>query len=217
MKMKNIFIFMFVQLLFTFNLDASGFIDIVYLKDGSKIEGEILENVHDKYLVIRTRNGENKTVLMENVLKINKRNKNNVTLKNESYSELGLNFGTPAGINLFLSHWVTSFGLGVSGMALGNDTYGIQFELRYKLFENFSRYHDFAFIFGTNQVNFGHYFPELVKSKNYPKLYQWGFYGLAYQLNFYGIWLEAGATFGTGNVVSPQIDFQLGYTHRFLD
>jgi hypothetical protein len=46
---------------------------------------------------------------------------------------------------------------------------------------------------------------------------EWQYFGLAYNLNWGGFWLEVCLTTESGNYSSPQLCFQIGYVHRFLD
>jgi hypothetical protein len=215
--MKLLVLIIACFMFFSSGLFASdNYIDVIYLKDGTKIEGMIIEQVPNKSITIKKLNGELETIEMDKVQKTTKKDIDNINFRDKSYSELGINVGTPSLINLFISHWFSSFGVGLTGLTLGID-YGAQCDLRYKLSDNSSRCHSVALIFGMF-----HWEMEENSSTSYGtvtkrSIANWKYFGAAYQLNYGGFWLELNLMGGSGDFRPPQIGFQIGYAHRFLD
>ncbi len=191
---------------------AEDYVDVVYLKDSTVIEGYIIEQVPNKSLTIKKIDGELMTIDIEKVEKMTKKDKSKVSLKNKNYWELGINFGTPGGLNLLVGKWFSPVGIKVSGMNLGS-MYGVQGNLMYKLSDNYSRCHSLGLIFGVSHI-------ELEKTNGWnteTEIKDWQYYGAAYNLNWGGFWLEVGLTGGDGDFKAPQLAFQIGYTYRFID
>jgi hypothetical protein len=176
-------------------------IDVVYLKNGSKIRGTIIEQVPNKQLTIQTRDGSEFVYTFDEIEVIRKESAEEyrLDLMHTEYPELGVNFGTPGGLNLAAGYWFGTVGLRLSGMYLG-DIAGVQGNVGFKLSDNSTRSHVLAAVFGTSEV----------ERKN------WTYIGGVYELNLSGFFLQAGATIGSGDFTSPQLIFQIGYMHRFL-
>lgn len=176
--------------------------DAVYLKDGSKIVGTIIEQVPNKSIKIRTRGGNEHVYTFDQIERITKEFFEEIPkdLMKESYTELGVNLGTPAGLNLALGNWFGRFGVRASGMVYGRKLNGIQGNLGFKLSDNINRSDVLAAIFGSLNI----------EKDN------WSYFGLVYELNLSGFFFHAGLTAGSGSFSTPQLAVQLGYMHRFL-
>lgn len=126
-----------------------------------------------------------------------------IDLRQESYQEIGINFGTPAVLNLAFGHWFNSVGVRVSGMYFGT-TNGVQLNVGLKLSDNVRTRHALFIIGGISNIDLDN------------RVREWTFLGLVYNLNFRGFFLEPGLTFGEGDYSNPQVALQIGYMHRFL-
>lgn len=179
-------------------------LDVVYLKDGSKIIGTIVELLPTTSVKIRTRDGSEFVYTMDKVERIVRESppgESITDLRDRPYWELGVNLGTPAGFNLAIGKWLGRFGLRVSGGTLGKPVNGIQINLGYKLSDNTDRSHSLAFMGGNSQAEARH----------------WTYAGVAYNLNWGGFFLEVGLTGGSGSYTNPQAAIQIGYMYRMLD
>lgn len=186
---------------FSGNCYAQEQIDVAYLRNGSKIRGTIIEQVPNKQLTIQTRDGSEFVYTFDEIEVIRKEiaEDSRPDLMHTEYPELGVNFGTPGGLNLAAGYWFGTVGLRLSGMYLG-DIAGVQGNVGFKLSDNSTHSHVLATVFGTSEI----------ERKN------WTYVGGVYELNLYGFFLPAGATIGSGDFPSPQLVFQIGYMHRFL-
>jgi hypothetical protein len=201
MKAHALLIVFIASFLFGGSCFAQEQIDVVYLKNGSKIRGTIIEQVPNKQLTIAMRDGSEFVYTFDEIEIIRKERskEHRFDLMHAEYLELGINFGTPAGLNLAAGYWFDEVGLRFTGMIL-EDLAGIQANVGFKLSENSRRSHVLAVIAGVS---------EIVHK-------EWTYYGGVYELNLSGFFLQAGATFGRGGFSSPQLALQIGYMHSFL-
>jgi hypothetical protein len=209
-------LFLFLAfLLFSEYCSAQQDVDVIYLKNGSKIVGTIVEQVPNKQLKIRTRDGSEFVYTFDEIDMIRKEPAEVYSyelirdLMDTPYTELGASFGTPGGLNLMVGHWFGIVGTRLSGMYLGSTLAGIQGNIGFKLSDNSNRSHALAAVFGTSR---------LVEDEGtfFERERTWTYIGAAYNLNLGGFHLEAGLTVGDGDFSSPQIVLQLGYMYRFL-
>ncbi len=215
MKAKAFLILFIGSLLFTGSCLAQQEVDAVYLKNGSKILGTIIEQIPNKQLKIRTRDGSEFVYTFDEIEVIRKESAAEIyfddtrDLMDAPYFELGVNFGTPGGLNLAFGRWFGIAGARLSGMYLGDALAGVQGNIGFKLSDNSNRSHVLAAIFGTSQLkeNSGTYWQ---RSRS------WTYIGAAYELNLHGFFLQAGLSVGSGDFSSPQLMLQLGYMYRFL-
>jgi hypothetical protein len=129
--------------------------------------------------------------------------------KHAEYPELGINFGTPAGLNIAAGYWFGIVGTRLSGMYLGSTISGIQANVGFKMSDNSNRSHVLAAVFGASHLI-------LDEDSYFERERNWTYVGAAYNLNLGGFFLEAGVTVGHGDYSSPQVVLQLGYMYRFL-
>ncbi|MBE0643932.1 MAG: hypothetical protein IH600_07610 [Bacteroidetes bacterium] len=215
MKTPAYFILFLASLLFAGQCVAQQQVDVVILKNGSKIVGTIVEQVPNKQVKIRTRDGSEFVYTFDEIEMIRKEDAEEYSyelirdFKYTPYTELGVSVGTPAGLNFMVGHWFGIVGTRLSGMYLGSTISGIQANIGFKLSDNSNRSHVLAAVFGTSHLveDEGSFFE---RERN------WTYIGAAYNLNLSGFHLEAGLTVGDGNFSSPQIILQLGYMYRFL-
>jgi hypothetical protein len=187
---------------FSENAFARDSTDVVYLKDGSKIVGEKIEERADEGVKMRMSDGSEYVYSYDRIERVTKEQlgMERRNLRDMSYAEFGLTLGTPAGINFALGSWFGPIGFRVSGMQLGKRTAGIQVNVGYKLSDNATRSHVLAVVAGSLVAGFQ----------------SWGYAGVVYNLNLSGFFVEAGLTAGSGSFTSPQAILQIGYVHRFL-
>lgn len=197
-----------------FKSTAQERIDVVHLKDSSRVYGRITKQVPNESVTIKTRSGLVEVYSMDRIEKTESMEVEPSIrdYRKSSYTELGINLGTPAGVNLALGYWFGEFGLRASGMVLGS-IQGFQGNAGIKLSDNANRSHVLALIFGQSRLEekkvylFG---PDEVVYRT------WSYFGLAYELNWHGFFVEAGLTAGSGDFSSPQVAAQIGYMYRFL-
>ena len=184
-------------------------IDIIYLKDGSRVLGTIIENIPDQKVVIRLMDGYSERVFTyDKIERIN-----SISLKDLSYREIGVNIGSPAIINLAIGQWNGPVNVRLSGMFYGNWARGVQLNIGYLLSENPKRSHSLGIIGGIFSWESSEdiQFVGNVKSRS-----EWKYIGLAYNLYWGKFFLETGLTIGKGTYSTPQAILQIGYMHRFL-
>ncbi|MFZ1729990.1 MAG: hypothetical protein WBQ23_02215 [Bacteroidota bacterium] len=210
------FLILFIgSLLFSGNCLAQEEVDAVYLKNGSKILGTIVEQIPNKQLKIRTRDGSEFVYTFDEIEVIRKETIDEPPiapapdLKDASYYELGVNIGTPAGINLAMGKWFGIVGARLSGMYFGDQLAGLQGNIGFKLSDNRKRSHVLAAIFGASHLE------ENYRTSQQRSL-EWTFVGAVYELNLRGFFVQGGLTVGSGDFSSPQAFFQIGYMYRFL-
>jgi hypothetical protein len=183
-------------------------VDVLYLKNGSKILGSITQFIPDSIVSIKTKDGSLFVYSTDEILKMEKDASIDESKKN--YTEFGANIGTPAVFNLVLGFHSEKTGVRFSGMYLG-DNYGIQASLPIKFYETKNVYHAIALALGFSHLeteeNSGFY--------SYTRTREWVYFSLNYNLNLYGFFLEAGLSVGDGAYSNPQLMFQIGYVHRF--
>ncbi len=183
-------------------------VDVLFLKNGSKIIGSITQFIPDSTVSIQTKDGSVFVYKANEVLKIEKAVNNENIKKN--YTEFGANFGTPAVFNIVLGFHSGNSGIRLSGMYLGS-AYGIQASLPIKFYESENVYHAIALALGFSHIET----EETVLYYKYTRAREWTYFSLSYNLNLYGFFLEAGLSVGDGGYSNPQLMFQIGYVHRF--
>jgi hypothetical protein len=190
---------------------AQEVVDAVILKNGSKILGTIIEQVPNKSLMIRTRDGSEFVYTFDEIEIIRKDTLESHIrdLRDVSYGELGINAGTPAGLNLAIGYWFSSLGIRASGMIFGSRMGGGQLNLGLKLSDNTNRSHVLALVAGTSYSEREEIW--------FRRKVTWTYVGAAYELNLGGFFLQGGLTVGEGDFSNPQIIIQIGYMYRFLE
>ena len=127
-------------------------------------------------------------------------------LQGKSYSELGLLGGMPAYINLTVGYYYKPIGIRLSGGFLNANSNGIQFNLNYKISDNYKIRHNIGLAVGKSQDTGCDYF------------YAGPVYDLTYKKFF--VELGAGKVFevrrGDFSDLPYWIIVQIGYVHRFL-
>ncbi|MCZ7558083.1 MAG: hypothetical protein M5R41_16905 [Bacteroidia bacterium] len=191
---------------------AQSEVDAVILKNGSKILGTIIEQVPNKSLKIRTRDGSEYVYSFDDIEIIRKEavwvDDQITDLREAAYYELGANFGTPAGFNIAFGRWFGTLGLRLSGALYGDALAGAQLNIGFKLSDNSNRSHVLALIAGSSRLE---------KDDGwFTRNKYWTYLGAVYELNLGGFFLQAGASVGEGDYSNPQLMFQIGYMHRFL-
>lgn len=212
--MKNAKLFYFSLLLavcFIFssnNAISEEKVDVLFLKNGSKIIGSITQLIPDSTVSIQTKDGSVFIYKTNEVLKIEKASE--IENLKENYTEFGANFGTPAVFNVVLGFHSGKSGIRFSGMYLGS-AYGIQASMPIKFYESEDVYHAIALALGFSHIET----EETLLYYKYTKTREWKYFSLSYNLNLYGFFLEAGLSVGDGGYSNPQLMFQIGYVHRF--
>ena len=123
--------------------------------------------------------------------------------KDKQYSEIGVNLGLPAGVNLLAGQWFGRMGLSVSGMYLST-VHGAQANIGYKLFDTGKSRGSISLIGGFSQIN----------DNDDKKDKEWKYAGAAYNWVYRWFWLEAGLSLGRGDFSNPQLVLQVGFIKR---
>lgn len=126
--------------------------------------------------------------------------------------ELGVNLGTPAGLNLSTGIWGTSevpLVFRVSGMYYGSRLKGVQGDLGY-LFNPEGNFKHYVAVSGTT-----------LAGETSTDRFNWTGIGPTYGLNYHGFSTQVGLSFGKSSAASltkfssPQLQFQIGYSFLF--
>lgn len=185
-------------------------IDLILLKDKSKIIGDISEYIPAKHLRILTSEKGLLTieiVQIENISSIDRPLAKGEQLK---YLEFGATLGYPSAVNLNLSYWFSNFGIGLSGLYIYLAD-GIQINTSYCIENNLIFRHGFTIFAGISNIRKDKFGSTQLQN------FHWEYYGLAYEFNYNGFYSELGISMGSGNYKNPNFIFQFGYIHRFLD
>ncbi len=214
-----------VFLVLTCSVKAIDLIDVIYLKDSTVIKGYIIEQVPNESITIKDLNDKIVKIEMSNIQKMVKVEYEDKTIYYKDYSEFGVSFGTPAGLNLNFVHWFSPYGLGFSGMYFGS-MYGFQGNFKYKLSDNKDRSHSLSLIAGNWYISYKKSDPFMEYEED--NLSDWKYIGASYNLNYEGFWLEVGLTISNIRIepkdedlnldgTLPQLVFQIGYVYRFIN
>jgi len=202
-------LFIVFALLFIFRLHAFAReqVHVIYLKDGSKVTGTIIEQVHNESVTIRTKDGR---ILIYTVDKIEKILTEFLgarsDLKDVTYHELGINLGYLTGLNVAAGFWFRPAGLRVFGIYFKEKVNSIQLNIGWRLADNSKRYHAIAAVLGSMKN---------INRDGYEKI-EWTYVGVVYNLYYRGFFLESGLSIGQGSVSSPQFLVKIGYMYRRL-
>ena len=186
----------------TFGLDYA---DVVYLKDGSKIVGVIIEQIPNQSVKIQTRDGSEYTYTFDKIEKIRKEPLRDdffrlkpKSLTGESYTEVGVTFSHPLSLNGVAGYWLGPIGIRMTGMYLGSTDAGVQLNLGYKFIDNEKNRHSWGILLGW--------------------MYDAGYAGIAYHLNYRSFFAELGwaGIIGRHFRSSQGYLLQIGYMHRFI-
>ena len=189
------------------DLTAQEHVDIVYLKDGSRIVGLIIEQIPNKSIRIRTEGGSEFVYTLDKIERITKEVRGPQDLMDRSYFELGVTGGTPSGVNGIVGFWSGRIGLRVSGGHYGRELHGVQGNLSLKLVDTTRKKHTLSIVGGTM------YYEE-ENDFGFVEIHDTDFLGIAYNFNWRGLFLEVGGAAAlNGGGGGPVI--QLGYMHRF--
>ncbi len=132
--------------------------------------------------------------------------------KEKVKGEFGAVIGTPGVVNVVMAAHTGGFLFKFSGGFLGSGTYGAQFEVGYKFYEEDETYHGFGLGIGhsvlTTNDDDGYY--------RYPnsKRHVWDYAAISYLLNTRGLYINLGLSHGQGSYPSPQLLFQIGYVFQ---
>ncbi len=221
--MKTVF-YLLLFILICSSSRAKEFIDVVHLKDSTKIVGNIIEQVPNVSITIRDFQEQIHVIKMEDVQLIKHYDKADINLNQMKYYEIGGSLGTPAVLNINAVGWYKFLGIGLSGMYLGNDNYGIQANIKIKFSDNFYRYHSISFLFYRTYSSSPVTKPEAPYFRD-EYISDAQVYCITYNLNYKGFWLEIGPGMnfwftqtknGRADNWFPSFAFQIGYVHRFI-
>ena len=193
-------------------------VDVIYLKDGSKIYGTIIQEVPGKNVIIRTIDGRIIVLTSDRIEKITKESFKEIPQDFEkiSYPEIGVTLGFPAILNGDFGYWIQSFGFRVSGMYYGTSLNGFQLNFGGKLSGNPKGNHSLGGVFGRSHLD-----ASGLEGTSDTRIY----FGPAYDLNLSVFFLEIGFAIAdvstkegihTYHSTSLLPILQIGLMHRFL-
>jgi hypothetical protein len=192
--------------------------DVVYLKKGDIIRGNILEHIIGKQLKIEIMGGSILVFKDDEIEKVTKLPKLNNNTTKSKYGALGILLGTPGGLNLTSAYFANQFGLRFLAGTNINDMYGFELDLEYILTSEKHYYASIDILGGYSYL--GKYYTYLYDNYNaYSISYikDWLYLGAEGNLNFYGFNISLGLSFGSGYFSSPQLIANIGYVYRFND
>jgi len=117
------------------------------------------------------------------------------------HTELGINVGTPGGINLSIGQWFDRWGIRASGMTYGSKMRGIQGFAGYEFLNDSEHRHAIGLAVGTWDYQNN----------------SWTYAGPAYDLSIGGFFMEFGIAWGHGTYAANQVIWQIGYVYRLFD
>ncbi|OQB37504.1 MAG: hypothetical protein BWY06_02346 [Candidatus Latescibacteria bacterium ADurb.Bin168] len=191
-------------------------LDVVYLKNGSRIVGVVVEMVPSGNVRIRTADGSEFVYRMDEVERIARvpapQSAQERDLRAAPYYEIGVVLGTPGAINVVAGHWFGAYGTRISGgyVESGSDMFwGVQANAMKKLRDTPVSRHAVGLVAIVHRDE---------RMENWI-LRKRGIYagGVAYNYNWRGLFAETALTLGANTGYSnAQLLFQIGYMHRFL-
>ena len=209
-KKKNLYVICLTLTLFiTFFTDASGQkLDLLILKDSTKVYGTIIEHVPNQNIIIRLLDKTEAVYRFDQIETITSVNikKEPKSIRHLNYLEIVVNFGIPAVFNLSGTYIYGPFAFRLSGMYY-HEFYGVQLNAGLRMTDNQKYRHVLTLLVGRSVNDFGYD----------------GVYG-GFAWNFYanGFFLEVGGSYGRyGNgpdryYYEFDLAFQIGYTYRFI-
>lgn len=205
-----------VSLLLAANAAQAEDVDVVYLKNGSRIVGVIVEMVPSENLRIRTADGSEFVYRMDEVERIARepapQSADESDLRMVPYYEIGAVLGTPGAINVMAGRWFGAYGARVSGGYVESGStvfWGVQANAMKKLRDTPVSRHAVGLVGIVHRDE---------RMENWI-LRKRGIYagGVAYNYNWRGLFLETALTLGANTGYSnAQLLFQIGYMYRFL-
>ena len=204
-------------------------IDVVHLKNGSRIRGVVIEQVMCESIRLRTADGSEFVFAVDQVERIataSVRHSDLPDWKQTSYPELGLAVGTPAALNWQAGLWRGPNGIRVSGSYWpGKETseklWGLQLNLMRKLSDTPRSRHVLGMVASashTTDVDVKDADGAQALEPRVTKKESRAAVGLAYNYNWRGLFLELGLTVGSRGDDGPVRPIvQIGYMHRFAE
>ncbi|MCB2205246.1 hypothetical protein KQI65_10895 [bacterium] len=236
--MKNVgtAVLLIILILAAVDCTAQQTIDVLHLKNGSRIRGQLIEMIPNDHATIRTQDGSEHVYKFDEIASIQKElageptpmfdgagefewDRENMDIMDMPYSELGINIGTPGGLNLAYGHWFGGIGLRLSGMIYGPSLSGLQLNLGFKLSDTYRMSHVLALVGGVSHFELEEetYYSSYSLITHRTRVYDWTYLGGIWEMNWWGFFLQTGLAVGSGDFSNPQLMLQIGYMYRFLD
>lgn len=124
-------------------------------------------------------------------------------------SEVGITLGVPSAINLLYVYHLDDVLLKVSGNYMG-DLHGVQFDVGYKLFTIKRTYHALTVAGGFSRYPANN---NIFDTTSEPGKFD--YFSINYILCSKGYFISLGLSEGKGNINSPRLALQIGYTFQF--
>lgn len=200
---------LYLILFFTVCAGASGQkLDLLILKDSTKVYGTIIEHVPNQNVIIRLLDQTEAVYRFDQIATITSVSikKEPKSIKHVNYWELGINFGLPAVINLSGGYMYGPFAFRLSGMYY-HQIYGVQLNAGLRMRDNEKYRHVLTLLAGRSTNDFG---------------FDGVYGGIAWNFYANGFFLEAGGTYGKYRYDEHrsyfEFDpaFQIGYVYRFV-
>ncbi|GJM33404.1 MAG: hypothetical protein DHS20C18_24050 [Saprospiraceae bacterium] len=188
--------------------------DYVFRRDGKVLRGQILNMTNKEGLTMKTMLGAEVFFPYKEIRKIiRKPAVQNIIDK--SYLELGLTYGTPAGLNMVVGYWHGRTGVRLSGMVYSGFT-ALQLHLGLKLSETTRRRHSIGLSFGNysfkGQQEGFHYIGPVYNYTGAP-------FNIKILHNSWFVEIGYVYGFGSGDEIGGGGSFpivQTGFVHRFV-
>lgn len=208
----------FISSVFAQNTAKEDSRDYLKMKDGSVVIGTITDMTDSTGLSLTTELGGNLFIPYHGI-KRGFRKPPFQDLTNVAYSELGITYGLPGGINFVFGHWFKKAGFRLSGIYWNENFAAFQLHAGYKILDNNRHRHSAGFsigrIGGNNYGDDGVGYAGLVYSYTGPPLklakkhHAW-FAEIGYGRYFRSDWIENPSRGSNGPII------QLGYVYRFI-
>ncbi len=197
-------------------VSASSDLDVVYLKNGSRIVGTIVELVPSEKVKIRTSDGSEFVYTMGEVERITREPAPTTSDRRDiqavAYPELGVVLGTPGAINGVAGYWFGQYGVRVSGGYVERNSdnfWGMQLNMMKKIRDTPVSRHAVGIMGMAHRTKYMDNW--ILRRKS---IYGGG---IAYNYNWRGLFVETGLLAGANTGYSAvQLLFQIGYMYRFL-
>lgn len=216
--LNKISIVVFMMFILSYSASqANSLVDVVYLKNGERHVGLVMEQDPETRMLFRNLNKNVISVEMTEVERIVKADVNDIyNFRRMSYSQYGFLLGHPGILNLHYGHWFGIFGVGVTGGYWGEDIHNIRFNVGVKYIDEVRRSHNLIGYVGYNK-----YFKEDLDVRTQKVIEtthnEAPYIGLAYEISYRSFYFSLGFVYSIGDYERPNDKLSLGLGYLFRD
>lgn len=137
--------------------------------------------------------------------------------ESQSTLALGIDVGSPQGVNLRAGFFHPRFSLVAGGMYWSSENYGYEGAAAFNFFSSRNFYQGLGVVagyFSNNPLN--GLMSNFFSAPHTNGAYQYTYVGPEYSLYLSGFTLSLGVGFGSGDYASPQVIFHFGYLFRLI-